>query len=161
MRKNLPVHDGDPKPAARDPQTIAEEAGRIFAAEDRGTLFLGAELVSIAPGSAAVLLVVKLHHLNSAKVCFGGFIFSIADAALGFASCSHGVQTLAQHADIHWLKPGREGDTLTATATEVSRAGRTAVYDIAVTNQTGELVAAVRGMTRSTGLPVGAGIGKK
>lgn len=145
----------------RDPQEIAEEAARVFSAEDRGTFFIGSELVSVGPGRAAVRLEVRAHHLNSAKVCHGGFVFALADSALGFASCSHGVQTLAQHADIHWLKPVREGDVVTATASEVSRRGRTAVYDIAVTNQDGALVATVRGMTRSTGLPVGAGIAKK
>lgn len=145
----------------RDPQAVAEEAARVFSAEDRGTFFIGSELVSIGPGRAAVRLKVCAHHLNSAKVCHGGFIFALADSALGFASCSHGIQTLAQHADIHWLKPGHEGDVLVATASEVSRNGRTAVYDIAVTNQNGDLVATVRGMTRSTGLPVGAGIRKK
>lgn len=145
----------------RNPQEIAEEAARVFSAEDRGTFFIGAELVSVGPGRAAVRLRVCAHHLNSAKVCHGGFVFALADSALGFASCSHGIQTLAQHADIHWLRPGRDGDVLTAFASEVSRNGRTAVYDIAVTNQDGELVAAVRGMTRSTGLPVGAGIRKK
>jgi len=146
---------------ARDPQAVADEAARVFSAEDRGTFFIGSELVSIAPGRAVVRLKICVHHLNSAKVCHGGFVFALADSALGFASCSHGIQTLAQHADIHWLKPGREGDVLTATASEVSRSGRTAVYDIAVTNQTGELVATVRGMTRGTGLPVGAGIKTK
>lgn len=155
------MHDGDRKPVDGDPQAVAEAAARVFQAQDRGTFFIGAELVSVAPGRAVMRLAIKAHHLNSAKVCHGGFVFALSDSALGFASCSHGVQTLAQHADIHWLKPGREGDTLTATASEVSRAGRTAVYDVAVTNQTGELVATVRGMTRSTGLPVGAGIAKK
>jgi acyl-CoA thioesterase len=145
----------------RDPQAIAEEAARVFSAEDRGTFFIGSELVSVGPGRASVRLKVCEHHLNSAKVCHGGFIFALADSALGFASCSHGLQTLAQHADIHWLKPGREGDVLVAAASEVSRSGRTAVYDIAVTNQNGDLVATVRGMTRSTGLPVGAGIPKR
>jgi acyl-CoA thioesterase len=145
----------------RDPQAIAEEAARVFSAEDRGTFFIGSELVSVGPGRASVRLKVCEHHLNSAKVCHGGFIFALADSALGFASCSHGLQTLAQHADIHWLKPGREGDVLVAAASEVSRSGRTAVYDIAVTNQNGDLVATVRGLTRSTGLPVGAGIPKK
>jgi acyl-CoA thioesterase len=145
----------------RTPQEIAEEAARIFAAEDRGTFFIGAELVEIGPGRSVVGLKVAAHHLNSAKVCHGGFIFALADSALGFASCSHGTQTLAQHADIHWLRPGREGDVLTATASEVSKSGRTGVYDIAVTNQDGELIATVRGMTRSTGLPVGAGIKPK
>lgn len=145
----------------RDAQEIAEEAARVFSAEDRGTFFIGSELVSVGPGRAEVRLKICAHHLNSAKVCHGGFIFALADSALGFASCSHGIQTLAQHADIHWLKPGHEGDVLVATASEVSRSGRTAVYDIAVTNQNGDLVATVRGMTRSTGLPVGAGIRKK
>jgi acyl-CoA thioesterase len=151
------MHDA----AKRDPQAIAEDAARVFSAEDRGTFFIGTELVSVGPGRAVVRLKVRAHHLNSAKVCHGGFIFALADSALGFASCSHGIQTLAQHADIHWLKPGREGDVLVATASEVSRSGRTAVYDIAVTNQDGDLVATVRGMTRSTGLPVGAGIKTK
>ena len=46
------MHDADRK-SGRDPQAIADEAGRIFSAEDRGTLFFGAELVSIGPGRAA------------------------------------------------------------------------------------------------------------
>jgi len=151
------MHDG----GKRSPQEIADAAARVFLAEDRGTTFIGAELVEIGPGRAVVRLAVKAHHLNSAKVCHGGFVFALADSALGFASCSHGVQTLAQHADIHWLKPGRDGDVLTAAAIEISKSGRTAVYDIAVTNQDGDLVATVRGMARSTGLPVGAGIKAK
>ncbi len=159
------MHDGDRKGGApadpRSPQEVADAAAKVFLAEDRGTSFIGAELVSISPGGAVVRMTVKAHHLNSAKVCHGGFVFALADSALGFASCSHGVQTLAQHADIHWLRPGREDDVLTATAHEVSRTGRTGVYDIAITNQTGELVATFRGMARSTGLPVGAGIGTK
>jgi acyl-CoA thioesterase len=156
------MHDAKPREAGvRDPQEIAEEAARIFSVQDRGTFFIGSELAEIGPGRAVMRLKIGAHHLNSAKVCHGGFVFALADSALGFASCSHGTQTLAQHADIHWLKPGREGDILTATASEVSRSGRTAVYDVAVTNQDGELVATVRGMTRSTGLPVGAGIERK
>lgn len=154
------MHDGAPKDT-RSPQEIAEAAARVFQAEDRGTTFIGAQLVVISPGGAVVRMEVKAHHLNSAKVCHGGFVFALADSALGFSSCSHGVQTLAQHADIHWLRPGREGDVLTATAREVSRNGRTGVYDIAVTNQADELVATFRGMARSTGLPVGAEIGRK
>jgi acyl-CoA thioesterase len=150
------VPEGD----RRDPQAIAEDSARVFSAHDRGTFFIGSELVSVGPGRAVVRLEIRAHHLNSAKVCHGGFVFARADSALGFASCSHGIQTLAQHADIHWLRPAHEGDVLTATAGEVSKSGRSAVYDIAVTNQDGALVATVRGMTRSTGLPVGAGIKK-
>jgi acyl-CoA thioesterase len=150
------------KAADRDPQAIAEESARLFTAEDRSTFrYLGFSLVEIGPGRAVLRFTVAGHHLNSAGVCHGGLVFALADSALGSASCSHGIQTLAQHADIHWLKPAREGDVLTAMASEVSRNGRTAVYDVAVTNGGGELVATLRGMTRSTGLAVGAGIKKK
>ena len=140
------MHDG-PK---RDAQAIAEDAARVFSAEDRGTFFIGSELVSIGPGRAVVRLKIHAHHLNSAKVCHGGFVFALADSALGFASCSHGVQTLAQHADIHWLKPGREGDTLTATATERVRYGRSGVYDVTV-RRGDEVIAEFRGRSRTTG----------
>jgi len=155
--------DGDEKKAAaRDPQQIADEAARLFLAHDQSTFsFLGFALVEIGPGRAVLRFTVAKHHLNSAGVCHGGIVFALADSALGSASCSHGIQTLAQHADIHWLRPARVGDVLTATAREVSRSGRTEVYDVAVTNQAGELVATLRGMTRGTGLPIGAGVEKK
>jgi len=152
------MHDAE----KRDPQAVADAAARDFLAHDRGTFgFLGFALAEIGPGRAVLRFTVEARHLNSAGVCHGGIVFALADSALGSASCSHGIQTLAQHADIHWLKPARAGDVLIATATEVSRAGRTAVYDVAVTNATGELVATLRGMTRSTGLAVGAGLKKK
>ena len=151
-----------PDATKRDPQEVAEEAARLFLAHDRSTFsFLGFALVEIGPGRAVLRFTVAPHHLNSAGVCHGGIVFALADSALGSASCSHGIQALAQHADIHWLKTAREGDVLTATAAQVSRAGRTDVCDVAVTRPDGELVATLRGMTRSTGLPVGAGLEKK
>src|SRR5512134_2686878 len=88
-RRRRAMHDTH----KRDPQVIAEEAARVFSAEDRGTFFIGTELVSVGPGRAVVRLRICAHHLNSAKVCHGGFVFALADSALGFASCSHGIQT--------------------------------------------------------------------
>src|SRR5690606_38519553 len=104
-RRRRAMHDAHKAREAgvRDAQEIAEEAARVFSAEDRGTFFIGTELVSVGPGRAVVQLKICAHHLKSAKVCHGGFIFTLADSALGFASCSHGIQTLAQHADKHWL----------------------------------------------------------
>jgi acyl-CoA thioesterase len=43
------------------------------------------------------------------------------------------------------MAPGRQGDVLTAEATELFVAGRTGVYDVSVTNQSGELIAMMRG----------------
>jgi acyl-CoA thioesterase len=70
---------------------------------------------------------------------------------LGFASNSHGVHTLAQNCAITYLKPGRLGDRLFATAKPVTKQGRTGIYDITVTRRTetgDEVLAEFRGHTR-------------
>jgi acyl-CoA thioesterase len=148
------------RPAA-NAAAVAEGAARLFIERDRGTRMLGCTLVSVEPGRATVRLAVEERHLNSADVCHGGIVFALADSALGFASCSHGMQTLAQQASITWLRPAHRGDVLEADAREVSRAGRTGIYDIAVVNQRGETVALFRGMTRALDLPVGAPVGPR
>jgi acyl-CoA thioesterase len=64
---------------------------------------------------------------------------------------------VAQHCSITYLSPGRIGDRLIATAKEVSRSGRSGIYDIRITNQSGERVAEFRGHSRTvkgTHLPV-------
>ena len=50
-----------------------------------------------------------------------------------------------------WQRAAREGDVLTATATEQDTVGRTGVYDVSVTNQDGETVGLFRGRIRHTG----------
>ena len=47
------------------------------------------------------------------------------------------------------LAPGKLGDVLTARCHEVSKAGRTGVYDCEVTNQRGERVAVFRGRSHT------------
>ena len=89
-----------PDATKRDPQEVAEEAARLVLAHDRSTFsFLGFALVEIGPGRAVLRFTVAPHHLNSAGVCHGGIVFALADSALGSASCSHGIQTLAQTSD--------------------------------------------------------------
>lgn len=137
----------------KTPQQIADGVGASMSIGDVAIGLMNIKLVSIAPGTATMTMPVTKGMLNAAAVCHGGLIFSLADSVMAFASCSHGPPTVSQHASIDYIRPGREGDLLTATATEVSRSGRSGVYDIAVTNQKGELVAAFRGLTRNIKLP--------
>ena len=53
----------------------------------------------------------------------------------------------ANHAGL--LSPGQAGETLTATAQEVSRIGRSGVYDVTVTGQDGRTIALFRGLSRT------------
>ncbi len=93
---------------------------------------LGAELVDIERGSAIIRMDVCEESLNFNGTCHGGAIFALADCAFGVASNSYG--TLAAGIDVHitYNAAARLGDTLTATAHEVSRSRKIAVYEIDV-----------------------------
>ena len=53
-------------------------------------------------------------------------------------------------AQISFIAPARQGDVLTATAREQSRAGRTGVYDVEVRQADGTIVALFRGNAYET-----------
>jgi acyl-CoA thioesterase len=100
--------------------------------------------------------------LNGHHICHGGFISTLADSAFAFACNAYNEVTVASGFDINLIAGARGGDVLTATAREVAKSGRTGVYDIAVTNQRGEAVAAFRGRSYTMkgkplveGLPMG------
>jgi acyl-coenzyme A thioesterase PaaI-like protein len=46
---------------------------------------------------------------------------------------SHNERTVAAQCDIAFIKPGKVGDRLIATAREISRTGRSGIYDVRVT----------------------------
>jgi acyl-CoA thioesterase len=85
-----------------------------------------------APGEARLEAQLKPEHLNNWGSAHGGFLFSLADSAFALASNSHGPLAVALSAHIEFMKPTRVGDTLVATATEINRTQRTAVYRIEV-----------------------------
>ncbi len=86
---------------------------------------------------------------NGHGIGHGGFIFLLADTAFAYACNSHNQRCVAQHCSITYLKPAREGSTLTATAREVRRIDRSGVYDISVADENGTPIAEFRGMSRT------------
>ena len=131
------------------PQAIAEAVRDTMLAKDHASRSLGIECLQIAPGAATVAMSVREAMLNGFGACHGGIITTVADTAFGLACNSHNVWTVASGFDVDIVAPAFEGDVLTASAAEVSRAGRTGVYDITVRNQTGKLVAVFRGRSYS------------
>jgi acyl-CoA thioesterase len=87
--------------------------------------------------------------LNGHGICHGGFIFTLADSAFAFACNSYNQNTVAQQNQITYLTPGQAGEILTATASEVSRMGRSGIYDVTVTGEDGRTVALFRGLSRT------------
>jgi acyl-CoA thioesterase len=91
---------------------------------------------------------VEKHHTNGHDICHGGFIFALADSAFAFACNSYNQVAVAQHNTISFIAPSFQGDRLTAVAREVTRNGRSGLYDVRVTNQDGRLIAELRGASR-------------
>ncbi len=146
------------------PQEIAEATRDAMWAGDRASKALGMQVLAIGPGSATLVMTVRDDMLNGHDICHGGLVTTLADSAFAFACNAYNEVTVAAGFDVNLLAAAKLGDVLTATAAEVSKAGRTGVYDIAVRNQRGEAVAAFRGRSYTVkgkplieGLPMGPG----
>jgi len=112
---------------------------------DRASKMLGMRIVDVAPGSATLAMTIRDDMLNGHDICHGGLITTLADSAFAFACNSYNELTVASGFSIDLLAPGRLDDVLTARCFEVSKAGRTGVYDTEITNQRGERIAMFRG----------------
>lgn len=130
---------------ALDAQKLAEATAKSMYARDAASQALGIQIVKMGPGYAQMSMPVRADMLNGHQTCHGGFIFALADSAFAFACNSHNRNTVAAGCSIEYLAPGRLDDILTAEAVEQSRAGRTGVYDISVSNQDGVRIALFRG----------------
>jgi len=126
-------------------QATAERVGAGMYAEDAASRALGFKIDAMGPGYARFVMPVRADMLNSFKICHGGLITTLADAAFAYACNSHNELTLAAGITVDFMAPATEGDVLTAAANEVSQSGRTGIYDVVVSNQNGETVAVLRG----------------
>jgi acyl-CoA thioesterase len=83
--------------------------------------------------------------LNGMAIGHGGLVTTLADSAFAFACNAYDEMTVASGFSVDLLAMARLGDVLRADAQEISKSGRTGVYDVTVTNQRGERVAVFRG----------------
>ncbi len=142
-------------PAPPTAQQLAELVRDAMLAGDQASKMLGMQVLDVGPGRAVITMVVRPDMLNGHAICHGGLITTLADSAFAFACNSHNELTVASGFSIDLLAPGRLGDVLTATCTELSKAGRTGVYDSDVRNQRGERIAVFRGRSHTArGRPV-------
>ena len=139
-----------------DRQQLAERAVQALYDTDRASQAFGIDVVSVAPGRCVVRMTVRAEMTNGHGTCHGGLIFTLADSAFAFACNSGGETTVAAAADIEFLAAARAGDELTASAVEVWRGGRSGLFDIVVTNQSGQRIALFRGRSHRIGAPAPA-----
>ena len=131
------------------PQHRATRCADAMWANDLASQSLGIRVDHIGPGQATLSMPVRADMLNGHGICHGGMIFTLADSAFAFACNTYNRITVAQQNQITYLSPGQPGETLTATATETARQGRSGTYDVTVTGGDGRTVALFRGLSRT------------
>lgn len=127
---------------------MAKQTGellRALAGRDRFVQSMGMELVDAGPGRAAVQMTVREEHLNFNGTCHGGAIFALADSAFGLSSNSHAAVAAGIDAHIAYPAAARLGDTLTASASEVTRSSHLATTRVEVAAADGKIVAVFTG----------------
>lgn len=115
-----------------------------FIKRDKFAEYVGIQLLEVSEGSAKAKLICRREHLNGANVVHGAAIFALADLTLAAAANSYGTVSLAISATISFLK-AVSGGILFAEAKEVSRNHRLGTYQVAVTDESGDMVAVFQG----------------
>jgi len=128
-----------------DPQRVAERVRDHMWSTDRASQGLGMRITAIGPGTCTMTMTVREDMLNGYGTCQGGLLAALADSCFAFACNAYNEVTVASGFNVEIVAPGRAGDVLTATAVEISKAGRMGVYDVDVRNQRDERVVAFRG----------------
>jgi acyl-CoA thioesterase len=136
--------------ATLSPDDLARACADAMWAEDDASRGLGMEIAEIKSGHATMTMTVRPEMVNGQRIAHGGFIFTLADSAFAFACNSHNERAVAAQGNITFIRPGKLGDKLVATAREISRSGRSGIYDVQVTAG-GVVIAEFRGHSRTIG----------
>jgi acyl-CoA thioesterase len=136
--------------AVLSPDDLARACAEAMWKEDDTSKGLGMEILEVKAGHATLAMTVRPDMVNGQRIAHGGFIFTLADSAFAFACNSHNERAVAAQCDISFIRPGKLGDRLVATAREISRSGRSGIYDVRVTVDD-TVIAEFRGHSRTIG----------
>ena len=136
--------------APLSPDDLARACAEAMWKDDDASQGLGMEILEVKAGQATMAMTVKPHMVNGHGIAHGGFIFLLADSTFAFACNSRNERAVAAQCNISFIKPGKLGDRLVATAKEISWTGRSGIYDVRVTVD-GVAIAELRGHSRTVG----------
>ncbi len=123
---------------------------RAMMQRDAASAMLGMTVELDEPGEAVVSMTVRDDLLNGFAITHGGLVFNLADTAFAIACNEDERVTVAGGADITFLKSTTAGQRLTAHAVRRVVSGRNGIYDVTVTDESGDVVAEVRGRSLTT-----------
>ncbi|HXR84528.1 MAG TPA: hydroxyphenylacetyl-CoA thioesterase PaaI [Hanamia sp.] len=113
---------------------------------DQFSKWLGIEILEIDEGHSKIKMTIRSEMINGFGIVHGGITFSLADSAFAFACNSRNNLSVALDTSINFTKPALADDTLIAEAKEIHNGSSTALYQISITNQHGNLIAVFKGV---------------
>jgi acyl-CoA thioesterase len=119
-------------------------------ANDFFSQWLGIEIHDIANGFCKLSLTVRKDMLNGFGIAHGGITYCMADSALAFASNSYGQQCVSIETSISHTAKVKEHDMLTATARELNKGHKIAIYEVSIENQDKKNVGLFKGTVYNT-----------
>ena len=106
----------------------------------------GLQLIDIQEGYAKMEMVFTQDLENMFGMAHGGALFALIDEAFEVASNSHGTMAVALNMSVNYLASPAKGSKLTAEAKEINKAKKTAAYDIFVTDDKNNPIAACQAL---------------
>jgi acyl-CoA thioesterase len=108
-------------------------------------------LVSSGEGRAVLEMEITEPLTNNKGTCHGGALFTLADTAFGVAA-HYGGPVVTVGSDLQFIRPGRPGDIVRASALQISRTRRTGLFQLSISGKAAGVIAAglFRGQWLST-----------
>ncbi len=129
---------------------------RFIQENDHFARMVGIEVIEAEPGRAVARLELTENHINLMGTAHGAALFALAAAAFGAAANAYGTKAFGVETRITFFKPSLEG-VLTATASEISRGRKLAVYGVEIHNQANDRIASFQGTAYCTDAPLDFG----
>ncbi len=112
------------------------------------------KLIDVQEGYAKVGMVFTEDMENIFGMAHGGALFALIDESFEVASNSHGTMAVALNMNINYISSPIKGSYLTAEAKEFNKTKKTASYDIRVTDDQDNLIAACQALVYRMNKPL-------
>jgi acyl-CoA thioesterase len=104
------------------------------------------KLIDLQEGYAKVAMSFTEDMENIFGMAHGGALFALIDESFEVASNSHGTMAVALNMNINYIASPAKNSYLTAEAKEFNKTKKTATYDIRVTDDQNNLIAACQAL---------------
>ena len=99
---------------------------------DAFSQWLGIVIEDVSKGSCILSMTIRKEMTNGFGIAHGGITYSLADSALAFAANSQGRQSVSIDTSINHVEALKEGDKITAMATENALKNKFGFYTIEI-----------------------------